>query len=82
MDKTSKEDELKTMNNVFFYTIMSCVVISIMLFGGSLFIYHFVMGAGADASMTPMWLVLFLTIAGFLGLFIYRKKNSPSSTPP
>lgn len=77
MDKTSKEDELKTMNNIFFYTIMSCVVISIMLFGGSLFIYHFVMGADADASMTPMWLVLFLTIAGFLGLFIYRKKNSP-----
>lgn len=33
---------------------MSCIVISIMLFGGSLFIYHFVMGAGADASMTPM----------------------------
>jgi FtsH-binding integral membrane protein len=73
---TPKEN-VKTMNNVFFYTIMSCLVMSILLFGGSLFIYHFVMGAGADASMKPMWLVLLLTIAGFIGLLVYHKKNKP-----
>lgn len=75
--KVDKKQETDSMNNVFFYTIMSCIVVSVLLFGGSLFVYHFIMEAGADASMTPMWLVLAITVASFLGLLIYRKKSNP-----
>lgn len=80
--KEEKEQNIETMRNVFFYTAMTCIGLTIMLFGGSLFIYHFIMGAGEDSAMRPMWLVLFFTIAGFLGLIIYHYSKHRDKVQP
>jgi hypothetical protein len=71
-----KENNKVAMNKLFFYTALSCIIITAILFGGALFIYHIVMGADADFSMQPLLLVTVLTIAGFLGLMFYQTSKN------
>lgn len=75
--RPSKQEDLNTMHSVFMFIVLTCVAMSVLLFGGALFVYHFIMKAGSDASMTPMWLVLVITIAVFLGLIIFYRKRKP-----
>lgn len=70
--KRARENR-ETMDNVFFYAVVGSIATSILLFGGALAVYHFIMGAGHDASMKPMWVVLAITVAGFAGLIGHRK---------
>lgn len=75
--RPNKQEELNTMHSVFLFIVLTCAAMSILLFGGALFVYHFIMKAGSDASMAPMWIVLVTTIVSFLGLMMVYKKKKP-----